>query len=182
MNLIETAPLWLLLVFCALLVAAAIEDVARLRVSNVTVLGVIATAAVAVALAGPSLAIWQNLVVFVLLLGGGTLLFGMGKVGGGDVKLFAAAGLWTNLHEALFLVSAVFIAGGILALIIIFPRLVSGRAGKRAARDRKKVVPYALAIAAGALLVIAWQRSADKARHPNPLEFRPVAGTPVQRS
>lgn len=173
MTLIETAPIWLIAVLCVLLVAAAVEDVARLRVSNITVVAVIASAALAFALAGPSLAIWQNLLVFALLLAGGTLLFGMGKVGGGDVKLFAAVGLWTNLHQGLILVSAVFIAGGIVALAVMLPRLFARGRGKL--RDGKKMVPYALAIAAGAMLVIALARTAADARHPDPLKFRPLA-------
>jgi prepilin peptidase CpaA len=174
MTLIDSAPIWLLAVLAALLVAAAIEDVARLRVSNVTILAVIASAAVAVALAGPSMAIWQNLLMFALLLAGGTVLFGIGKVGGGDVKLFAAVGLWTDLHQGLILVSAVFIAGGVLAMAVLFPRLFSGQAG-RARRGGKKVVPYALAIAAGGLLTIVLARTAADARHPDPLQFRPPA-------
>jgi prepilin peptidase CpaA len=173
MTLIATAPIWLIAVLAALLVAAAAEDVARLRVSNITVLAVIASAALAVALAGPSLAIWQNLLVFALLLAGGTLLFGLGKVGGGDVKLFAAVGLWTNLHQGLILVSAVFIAGGVVALAVLLPRLLSRSGGKL--RDGKKMVPYALAIAAGGLLVIALQRTAADARRASPLDYRPLA-------
>jgi prepilin peptidase CpaA len=173
MTLIESAPIWLVAVLCVLLVAAAIEDVARLRVSNITVLAVIASAATAFALAGASIAIWQNLLVFALLLGGGTLLFGLGKVGGGDVKLFAAMGLWTDLHQGLILVSVVFIAGGIVALAILSPRLLSRR-GRRL-RDGNKMVPYALAIAAGALLVIGLERTAADARHPDPLKFHPLA-------
>lgn len=173
MNLIQSAPIWLIALLCAFLVAAAIEDVSRLRVSNVTVIAVIATAVLAVVLAGPSIAVWQNLLVFALLLAGGTLLFGLGKVGGGDVKLFAATGLWTDLHQGLILISAVFIAGGIVALVVLFPRLFSKR--KRGLREGQKMVPYALAIAAGGLLVIGLQRSAAEPSRPNPLEFHPIA-------
>jgi prepilin peptidase CpaA len=172
MNLIASAPIWLIAVLGLLLVAAAVEDVARLRVSNITVIGVIASAVLGAVLAGPSLAVWQNLLVFALLLAGGTLLFGMGKVGGGDVKLFAATGLWTDLHQGIILVSAVFIAGGIVAIVILFPRLFSKRS--RSGRGRQ-VVPYALAIAAGGMLVIGLQRSAADTRPANPLEFRPLA-------
>jgi prepilin peptidase CpaA len=177
MTLIDSAPIWLIGVLCALLVAAAIEDVARLRVSNIIVIGVIASAVLAVVLAGPTIAIWQNVLVFALLLAGGTLLFGLGKVGGGDVKLFAAMGLWTNLHQGLILVAAIFIAGGFVALAVLFPRLFSKR--KIGLRSGKKVVPYAVAIAAGGLLVIALQRTGTDNRRPSPLEFRPLASADV---
>lgn len=171
MNLLQLAPFWLIALLAALLVAAAVEDLHRLRISNLTVAAVIAAAVVAAVLAGPSIALWKNLVVFALILAGGTLLFSTGKVGGGDVKLFGAVGLWTDLQQAFWLVAAVFIAGGLLALVMIAARML-GLRSKRASRDSKSGVPYAVAIAAGALLVIGWQRQAPDLPQSNPLEFR----------
>ena len=173
MNLAQLAPFWLVVIFCAVLIAAAVEDVLRLRVSNVTILAVIATAGVAVGLVGWSPTLWQNLLVFVVLLAAGTLLFASGKVGGADVKLLAAVGLWMDLERAFMLLPAVFISGGFLALFVLFPRLLPRRANGPALHDRKRAVPYAVAIAVGALLVIAFQRQEAAARHPNPLEFNP---------
>jgi prepilin peptidase CpaA len=176
MNLVQLAPLWLVALFCAALIAAALEDVLRLRVSNIIVLAVIATAGVAVGLAGWSPALWQNLLVFIVLLAGGTLLFASGMVGGADVKLLAAVGLWMDLERALILLPAVFISGGVLALFALLPRLLLRRANGLPLRERTKGVPYAVAIAVGALLVIAFQRQEAAARHPNPLKFHaPVA-------
>jgi len=170
-NLLQLAPLWLIAALAALLVAAAVEDALRLRISNLTVVAVIASAIGAAVLAGPALALWQNLLVFAVILAGGTLLFATGKVGGGDVKLFAAVGLWTDPRQALALVAAVFIAGGLLAIVMIAARLL-GLRSRRAARDSKGGVPYAVAIAAGALLVVAWERQAPvRPPHPNPLEL-----------
>ena len=170
MNLVELAPTWLIAIMGASLIAAAVEDVARLRVSNIWVLVIIATAGVAAAVSGWSLALWQNLLVFALLLAGGTILFALQKMGGGDVKLAAAVGLWTDLEQALMLVAAVFIAGGLIALLVLLPRLVGRRSGG-SARARSKMIPYALAIATGALFIIASQRYPEGAKHPNPLEF-----------
>ena len=167
MNLLQLAPLWLVALLAALLIAAAVEDVRRLRISNLTVAAVIATAIAASVLAGPALALWQNLVVFALILAGGTLLFATGKVGGGDVKLFAGVGLWTDLQQALWLVAAVFVAGGLLAIVMIASRMMGLRSGPAS----KGGIPYAVAIAAGALLVIAWQRQAPVRPPANPLEF-----------
>lgn len=181
MNLIEVAPIWVVAMLCAALIAAAVEDIVRLRVSNVTVIAVMATAAVAVALSAWSPALWENLMVFVLLLAGGTLLFAWEKVGGGDVKLFATVGLWMDFERALMLLAAVFISGGFIALFVLFPRLLMRRANGPALRDKSKSVPYAVAIAAGALLVIAVERQAAAERHPNPLEFRPLAPAATQR-
>ncbi len=170
MNLLQLAPLWLIAVLAALLIAAAVEDSLRLRISNLTVAAATASAIVAAALAGPTLALWQNLLVSALLLAGGSLLFAMGKVGGGDVKLFAAVGLWTDLRQALALVAAVSIAGGLLAIVMIASHLL-GLRSKRAARDSKGGVPYAVAIAAGGLLVMAWERQAPIRPPSNPLQF-----------
>ena len=56
-------------------------------------------AVVAAVMAGPELALWQNLVVFLALLAVGTPMFAAGKLGGGDVKLLAAVGLWFSFGE-----------------------------------------------------------------------------------
>ena len=85
---------WLLALLAAALAAAAIEDAIRLRISNATCLVVLVAAIVAMALHGFPLALWQNLVVFLVLLVLGTLVFATGKVGGGDVELLACLGLW----------------------------------------------------------------------------------------
>ena len=180
MNLVQLAPIWLVAILCAALVAAALEDILRLRVSNVTVLAIIATGGVAVGLAGWSPALWQNLLVFVMLLTGGTLLFASGKIGGADVKLLAAVGLWMDLERALMLLPAVFISGGAIALFVLIPRLLLRRANGPALRDRTRSIPYAVAIAVGSLLVIALQWQDAAARHRNPLEFHaPVAAAPL---
>lgn len=175
MNLVQAAPAWLIVIFCLALAVAAVEDVARLRVSNITVLLIIAAAGVAAATIGLSFALWENFLVFVPLLAGGTILFARGKVGGGDVKLLAAAGLWTDLESALILVAAVFISGGLLALALLSWRLVPRKGNVSALRDRAKGIPYAVAIAVGAFVLVAierWERVEGK---PNPLEFPPDA-------
>ena len=97
MNLAVEAPQWVALLLTVLLLAAAAEDSVRLRISNVAVLLVIVTALIAAFLVGPKLALWQNVAVFAALLAVGTAMFAAGKLGGGDVKLLAAAGLWFNL-------------------------------------------------------------------------------------
>lgn len=174
MNLFELSPTWLTLLFCAVLIAAAVEDVVRLRISNLTVLAAVACAGVAIAVAGPRFGLWENLVVCGVLLLGGTLLFAAGKVGGGDVKLFAAVGLWADLERAVPLVATVFIAGGCIALFVIVPRMVLGRAGGRSLRERSRQIPYGVAIATGALLVIGYQHEVSRIERPNPLEFHPL--------
>jgi prepilin peptidase CpaA len=155
MNLIILSPDWLAWIFAALLTAAAVEDSVRLRISNVLVLGIMAGAIAAMFLAGPEIALWQNFAVFAGLLILGTPLFAIGKMGGGDVKLLAATGLWFDLRGAMMMVASVLIAGGVLALLIIIARLFGW---SDATRERIHLlrrgggIPYGVAISAGALI------------------------------
>lgn len=167
LMLVQTAPAWLIVVLCVLLFVAAAEDVVRLKISNVTALAVMVAAGIAAALAGIVLALWQNVLVFLLLLGGGTMLFAAGKVGGGDVKLLAAVGLWMDLEQAVRLLVAVLLSGGILAIAFIGLRLLFHRPH---GLTRSMGVPYAVAIAAGATIVIMLDRKQPPQR-PNPMEF-----------
>ena len=174
MNLVPTAPSWLLIILGLLLAAAAIEDAVRLRISNLTCLGVLVGALVAMALAGFDLRLWQNAANFAVLLAVGTPLFATGKIGGGDVKLLAALGLWFNLSGALWLIVAVFLAGGVFALLFILFRLLTGR--KYGREKRGGVIPYGLAIVAGALFVGATQLGvgSEKPERPDALRIRPL--------
>jgi prepilin peptidase CpaA len=174
MNLVQTAPTWLLVVLGLLLLAAAVEDAIRLRISNVTCAGVVVAALIAVGYAGFAMALYQNLVVFAAMLAVGTLLFGAGHMGGGDVKLLAALGLWVNFLGAVWLLAIVFIAGGILALFALASRPVRRKVSK--GNFRGSQIPYGVAIAAGAAFVFAsqlgmWGPHYEK---PNPFGVRPL--------
>ena len=100
-----------------------------------------------------------------LLAGIGVLALGMalwapGWVGGGDVKLLAAGALWFGWPDALAFLLIAVAAGGVLAVIRVVLRQVatllpisSDRLGATALAQGAPV-PYAIAIAAGALLVL----------------------------
>lgn len=169
MNLVPVAPVWLLAVLIAALAAAAIEDSIRLRISNITCLAVLIGALVAMALQGFPLALWQNAVVCLGLLMVGTPLFAAGKMGGGDVKLLAAAGLWIDFSAVLSLIAAVFIAGGILALGFLASRLLPSR--KERDGNKSRQIPYGVAIVAGAALVFAGQMGLFKPKPQFPAKF-----------
>lgn len=161
MNLAAQAPLWLALVFAVLLFVAAAQDALRLRISNITVLLVIVAAVAAAVITGFQLDLWQNLAVFFVLLIAGTPLFAAGKLGGGDVKLLAAAGLWFSIKSAAWMLIAVLLAGGVLAIVVLALRAFSW---SDAARERAVIlrpkggIPYGVAIAAGTLIAMALQR------------------------
>jgi prepilin peptidase CpaA len=172
-NLAATAPVWLISLLAAALAAAAIEDAVRLRISNATCLVVLAAAIVAMALQGFPLALWQNLVVFLVLLVLGTLVFATGKVGGGDVKLLACLGLWVNFSAAPWLVASIFLAGGLVALLYIVVGLLR-RSRRRDDGERigQRQIPYGLAIVAGAALVFSGQLGFMAPKHERPVPYR----------
>lgn len=161
MNLAVEAPLWIVLVFAGLLIAAAVEDAVRLRISNITCAFILIAGVVAAVLAGPTLSLWQNLAVFAALLLAGMPLFAAGKFGGGDVKLFGCVGLWLDFSGALYFIASALIAGGLLALLILGTRLFRWRESLRrrvGILRRGSGIPYGVAIAAGALVTLALQR------------------------
>ena len=154
MNLIMFAPMWLAGLLLLALLAAAAEDVWRLRISNVTVLVVIAAAIGAMAFEGFRGPLWQNAVIFAIVMFIGTFAFSANLLGGGDVKLLAATGLWVNFAAALGLIASIFLAGGLVALVYIAKRKWQGKRRSEASR-----IPYGVAIAAGALFVLGSQFS-----------------------
>ena len=157
MNLIAVSPDWLLAVLALALMAAAVHDAARLKVSNIIVLVVMIAALVAMALYGFEPRMWQNFALFAAVLVVGTFLFSAGMIGGGDVKLLAACCLWCSFRTALTLFGFTLVAGGVLALLILLIRLVSrSRADSRWAVMRPgSGIPYAVAIATAMLFMIA---------------------------
>ncbi len=169
MNLIPSAPLWLVIVLGCAMIAAAVEDALRFRISNLTSLVVLAGAIVAAVIEGPSVVLWQNGVVFLVLLLLGTAAFAGGWLGGGDVKLFAAVGLWFDLRAAVWLVALVFLAGGLVAIVYLASRPFRRNASGKIRSGR---VPYGVAIALGALVMVLAGRGAFT-HHQQPLpQFR----------
>ena len=163
MRLAAEAPLWLALILSLLLIVAAVEDAARLRISNVTCALILVMGLVAIVVIGPERSVWQNFAVFGALLAVGVPLFASGKFGGGDVKLLAVTGLWFDLQGGLLMLITVLVAGGILALLVLALR-VSFDWGEGARRrvpmlGPKAGVPYGIAIAVGSLITMAMLRA-----------------------
>jgi len=106
------------LLLCALTIAivGAIKDVRRQRIPNwLTYSGLIAALVVRLGLGG-----WTELRggLAGMLFAGGIflLLFLLGGMGGGDVKLIAAVGAWVGLAQVGILLIMSAIAGGLLAV------------------------------------------------------------------
>ena len=159
-------PATLILVGASL--AAAYTDLARRRIPNVLTFGLAAVAMVLAATHGLA-ALGIALTAYTVLLIAGTFGFSRGWIGGGDVKLLAAGAAcagWPGLIPFLLYMS---VAGGMLAIaeltrtnrlrgalenVALAAYVGNLHHGVTLDRERPKL-PYALAIAAGALLLLA---------------------------
>jgi prepilin peptidase CpaA len=144
-----------------LLLAAAWQDLRTLRIGNAFALGIAASFGVwaAAGWLGGSLSldfVGASVACAAALLGAGAVAFAIGMIGGGDVKLLAAVGLFAGPAHVGDLLLVTALAGGALGLALmagapIGP--VSSR-GDAALRQRlRSRVPYGPAIAAGGLWV-----------------------------
>lgn len=143
-----TLPI-LLFLLAALLVAAGIEDARTREIAN--------SKTAAIALLAPlwwfanGMAPWPDMAiqigiavaVFALF----CLLFQIGVMGGGDVKLIAALSLWLPLGAFMVMLMVMSVAGGGLTIGMLIARAMR--------RGRAPIeVPYGIAIAFAALFVL----------------------------
>ncbi len=141
---------FLLAALALILVVAAVIDVRTFTISNRLNLGVALLAPVywwSVALplwpdAATQVAVAAG--VFALL----ALAFYAGMMGGGDVKLAAALALWFSPPSTLRFLIFMSLAGGLLTLVV-------AAVHKLRSREGKPEVPYGVAIAIGALVILA---------------------------
>lgn len=156
MTLLASAPGWLTAVILLLFLFAALEDLWRLQISDWLSGTITAGAFLAMAMDGAVADVWQNLLLFAVMLGLGTLFFVRGWMGGGDVKLLAAAILWFDLYQGGRMLVAVAIAGGLEAILIMLLRIPPWPEAwreKLAVLRRHESIPYGVAIAAGVAFV-----------------------------
>lgn len=161
MTLLASAPDWLAAILFLLLLVAALEDIWRLQIEDWISAGVAVAAFLAVAIDGPAAELWQNLLLFALVLGIGTLLFVRGWMGGGDVKLLAACALWLDIAQGGKMLVAVALAGGLETLIIMLLRQFPWYEAIRrrlAWLQKGGALPYGVAIVAG----MAWTGMATR--------------------
>jgi prepilin peptidase CpaA len=144
-----------ILLFDLLLVAAALDDMKRLQVSNLLPLAVVACFGLHLLLNGATWHIWQNLAGFTAVLLVGGLLFAKRVIGGGDAKLLAAIALWFDFHGLAIWLPAVGIIGGLTAIILY---VVRGMLPVHAVADggwiglqRRGPIPYAVPICVAAI-------------------------------
>jgi len=141
-----------------LLVVAAVIDVKTFTISN----GLNA----AVALLAPvywwsiGLPLWPDASIQVGVAAGVFVVlaatFYLGMMGGGDVKLAAAIALWFKPFATLKFLVIMSLAGGLLTIIVLLLHKKRGKAPIDGdAPAAKPEVPYGVAIAIGALWILA---------------------------
>lgn len=140
--------------FSAVLLAAAVQDVRRRRISNLFPITLVVLFACLALWRGETETLFLHLFSFTGLFLLGAALFSRGIIGGGDVKLMAAAALWFEVTRLPALLLAVTLCGGAMALLMVARQLfLPARAGAAGRYHRRKSVPYGLAIAAGAIII-----------------------------
>jgi prepilin peptidase CpaA len=149
----------------ALLVMAAVWDLMSFTIPNVlpALLAVLFAAFALVMAAGHSFG-WHeaglHAAAGLLALTVGMLLFGFGWIGGGDAKLFAAAGLWIGWNGLFEYVLLASVLGGGLTLGLLalremsLPAVLMRRDWVVNLTDKKSGVPYGIALSAAALFLL----------------------------
>lgn len=141
--------LLLLGLLAAGLVVLALIDLKTYRIANKANLAIALGAPLywLAARLGPVDVLWQ-IGIAAIVFGVCFLLFQIGQMGGGDVKLATALALWFSPRETFEMLVVMAIVGGIMTLLVAAIHVARRR------KDRMKVA-YGVAIAGGALWVIA---------------------------
>jgi prepilin peptidase CpaA len=149
-----------LLVFPALVIVGALKDATSYTIPNwISAVLILAFFPAAFALGAAPAAIGVHAAIGAVALVTGIAMFALGWIGGGDAKLFAAAGLWLGWPAASTYLFVTCIAGGVLAVGLLNLRSTQMRSlvqmgppwFVRLATPGENV-PYGLAIAVGALV------------------------------
>jgi prepilin peptidase CpaA len=149
-----TLPLLLAMAAFACLLLACVSDVTRFEIPDSLSIAMLLLA-IGFGLLVPGFAWGPHALAVLAMFAVGLLLFALGWMGGGDVKLLVAAAAWTGLAGLPALLIGMAFGGGLLALVLILTRT-----GARLASlpdDRMPRVfqagapmPYAIAITIGA--------------------------------
>ncbi len=155
------AELLVLIVLPVLLALAAGWDIASFTIPNFLQLALIASFCVFVVATGMApAAIGGHLLAGFLGLVVGFTLFALGFIGGGDAKLFACVVLWLGFANLVDYAVVASVMGGALTFAIVglrhlpLPAVLTGQAWILRLHDAKGGIPYGVALAAGAFLIL----------------------------
>ena len=164
MSLFALVQAGCLIAFAALLLVAAWQDLRTMSIADRLSLGV-AAAFLVWALAGLAggtlswLAIGWAVACALGVFAGSTLLFAIGALGGGDVKLLAVASLFAGPGLMADFIMVTALAGGLLGVAVMAGAPIgplAAAAGETTLRTRlRRGLPYGPAIAAGGLWIVA---------------------------
>ncbi len=150
----------------ALIGCAALQDIRERLIADRFSLLLLALAPLQHAAHASGLAAWLALVAGALAVAAaifavGFLLWRLGGLGGGDVKLLVAAGAFVGPDGIVALLAGTVLAGGVLALAELGRAALSpvvatlaGSPSAPAAAGARRTIPYGMAIAAGAACAI----------------------------
>lgn len=149
------------LAFAACMLTAALTDLTSMTIRNALVIALLVAYAVLAPLAGVGLSQFSMALLAGLgVLGAGFLIFALGWVGGGDVKLAAATVLWLGADQALPYLLYAAVIGGVFTLALLQFRMLPlpaswlGRDWVTRLHGQATGVPYGVALAAAGLAVL----------------------------
>ncbi|HEY1798456.1 MAG TPA: prepilin peptidase [Stellaceae bacterium] len=149
--------------FAVLMAIAAFEDFRRFTIPNWLTLGLCLLWPLSLLAAPDGSGAIGGLACGLIVFAVGALLFARGYMGGGDVKLLAAAALWAGPALLPTLLIATGLLGGVLALILLSPfgallvsqtRAQLGFTAGPGTAVASTPIAYGIAIAAASLIVI----------------------------
>jgi prepilin peptidase CpaA len=149
----------LLAVFPAMTIVAALRDATSYTIPNwISGLLVLGFPVAALALGLPQAGLGVHAGTGAIALVAGMAMFALGWIGGGDAKLFAAAGLWLGWPAGVTFILVTAVTGGGLAVALLGlrsiwlrPYVQDGPAWFGRLATPGENVPYGVAIAVGAL-------------------------------
>jgi prepilin peptidase CpaA len=157
---------FVLVIACAI---AAVTDLATRRVPNVLTFGLAGVAIIGGTLQHGLAALPIALIAYSALLALGSVVYGRGWFGGGDIKLLAAGAICAGWPGTATFYLATGLAGGALALFelararrltislsLVATAAAAGNLGRAFTLDpERRRLPYAIAITVGALTLLA---------------------------
>ncbi len=149
---------WLIFVLLAtILLVASASDIRNRRIPNWTILA-IAILFVPWALLGPRTAIFPALGAALIAFLISCPMYVFRVLGAGDSKLLTVVTLFVGLAQLIHFLLFVVLAGGVIAVgsILLFPTRALVKFQMRRIEGGDRGIPYGVAIAIGAICVIAW--------------------------
>src|ERR1700722_20357919 len=148
-------------------VVASYCDIRTRRIPN-WLTGSLAVAAILVHAFAGIHSVAESLAVMVVLTAAGTLVYGMGGIGGGDIKLGIAACGMAGFPLCIPFLLYTAIGGGVLAIVFIVSRRKVRETASRVmlrtmgvsqgvAAGKSETLPYAVAFAFGAISIVLAQ-------------------------